>query len=245
MTEQQENAGEWLDTPPGCYLNQQELTVISRILPKLFGYHIIQLGDSGSTDFLAASNIAHQVKMQFSAPAGGNYACSFIGDEQSVAVASDSVDVVVLPHVLEFADNPHKLLREVERILIGEGHLLMTCLNPWSLWGAWRLALFWREQKPWSGHMYSFTRIRDWLSLLDFELVEYHRIFYRPPLKNATMMQRLSFLEKIGKWFGPVFCGTYVILAKKRVISLTPIKTRWHKRRKLIASGVLEPGTTS
>ena len=245
MTEDKENVAEWFDVPPGSYLRHEEVSRISRILPKLFGYHIIQLGDAGSTDFLAASNIAHQVKVRFPSFSSCSTDCSVIGDEKSMAIASDSVDVVLMPHVLEFVDNPHKLLREVERILIGEGHLLMTCLNPWSLWGLWRAMLFWREEKPWNGHMYSFTRIRDWLSLLDFELVEYHRLFYRPPLRSSAMMQRLAFVEKFGKWFGPIFCGSYVILAKKRVISLTPVKTTWHKRRKLIASGVLEPGTTT
>jgi SAM-dependent methyltransferase len=231
----------WFSQALGNYLLELEQLRISRILPKLFGYHVLQIGNLSQQDLLASSRISHKILMLFEADDQAGSKCNLLGDEESLAIASDSMDVVVLPHVLEFVSNPHKLLREVERILIGEGHLVLTGFNPWSLWGLWRLLLLWREEPPWDGHFYGYARIKDWLSLLDFELLESEYFFYRPPLQNMSFMQRLSFLEKLGKYCWPVFGGAYVIVAKKRVIPLTPVKMRWRARRQVITSGIIEP----
>lgn len=233
----------WFSEPLGGYLLDQENLRISKILPKLFGYHVLQIGRLGDKGFLASSSISHKILMLFGPRENIEDECSLLGDEESLAIASDSMDVVVLPHVLEFVSNPHKLLREVERILIGEGHLLVTGFNPWSLWGIWRLMLFWREEPPWNGHFYAYTRIKDWLSLLDFEVLENERFFFRPPIQKKSFMQKLIFWETLGKHCWPFFGGAYVILAKKRVVPLTPVKMRWHARRQIIASGIVEPGT--
>ncbi len=234
---------QWFFRPLGEYLLDQESLRISKILSKLFGYHVLQIGRLGDRDFLESSSISHKVLMLFKPCQNSNNDCSLFGDEESLPFASDSMDVVVLPHVLEFVSNPHKLLREVERILIGEGHLLVTGFNPWSFWGIWRLMLFWREEPPWNGHFYGYTRLKDWLSLLDFELIAIERFFFRPPVQKKTLMQKLVFWEKLGKHCWPLFGGAYVIVAKKRVVPLTPVKMRWHARRKVIASGIIEPGT--
>jgi SAM-dependent methyltransferase len=236
---------QWFGLHLGQLLLADEQSRIANILPKLFGYHVLQIDYLGQQDLLASSCISHKILLLFDSENISGNGCSLLGDEQSLAIASDSMDVVVLPHVLEFVPNPHKLLRELERILIGEGHLVLTAFNPWSLLGIWRLILLWREKPPWSGHFYTHARLKDWLSLLDFEIVESHRFFFRPPIQKKTVMQRLSFLEKLGKYCWPVFGGVYVIVAKKRVVPLTPIKMRWHARRQLISSGLVEPSARS
>jgi SAM-dependent methyltransferase len=233
----------WFARPLGEYLLDQEKLRISKILPKLFGYHVLQIGGFGCLDLLSSSSISHKVNMILGSRPSAGSQCSLLGDEESFAIASDSVDVVVLPHVLEFVSNPHKLLREVERILIGEGHLVLSGFNPWSLVGIWRVILFWRDEPPWNSHFYGYTRIKDWLSLLDFELLENQRFFFRPPFQKKSIMQKLVFWEKIGRHCWPFFGGAYVIVAKKRVVPLTPMKMRWHARRQLIASGIIESGT--
>lgn len=231
---------QWFSRPLGLSLLDQEQARISGILPKLFGYHLLQIGLLGRQDLLASSRISHKILMLFESYETQD-GCSLLGDEESLAIASDSMDVVVMPHVLEFVTNPHRLLREVERILIGEGHLVLTGFNPWSLWGLWRLLLLWREEPPWNSHFYGYTRIKDWLSLLDFELLQNERFFFRPPLQNTSFMQKLTFCERLGKYCWPFFGGVYVIVAKKRVVPLTPVKMRWSARRQLIASGIVEP----
>ena len=233
----------WPHGPLAANLFGEEKNRCAKYLAKLFGYHLLKIGDLGHSDLLNTSSISHKIVMHFIDDNSRTDSCDFLGDQAFLPIASDSMDVVVLSHVLEFVDNPHKLLREVERTLIGEGHLVIIGFNPWSLWGLWRALLFWRERPPWNGHFYGMARIKDWLTLLDLEFLESERFFYRPPIKNSRWLQKLVFVESIGKHCWPFFGGVYVILAKKRVVPLTPMKMRWRARRQLIASGLVEPGS--
>ena len=232
----------WFEKPLGAYLLEREQYIMSRILPNLFGFHILQIGSIGTDDLLGSSRISHQIVMNLEDELPSGDACLQCSTE-CLSIASDSIDVVVLPHVLEFCANPHKMLREIERILIGEGHLVIIGFNPLSFCGLWRLFLAWRDDPPWNGLFFSFARIKDWFSLLDFEIIRIERFFYKPPLINMTIMGKLHFLEKLGNYCCSYFGGIHIIVAKKRVVPLTPISLTWHKRRKMIASGIAEPTT--
>ncbi len=235
----------WFEQLPGKYLYALEHAIAAKLLPDLFGFHIIQIGGACPFNSLKASRIAHKLVFSFQDQAGcgtGEVPVSRItGAAESLAIAADSMDVVILPHVLEFAENPHKVLREVERVLIGDGWLLLFGFNPWSLWGLWRLALAWREEPPWCGHFYGLARIRDWLNLLDLEVVRVERLAFRPPLRNRSVMDRLRVLDYLGRRIWPVFGGAYMVVAKKRVVPLTLVTPRWNTRRGVVAPGVVEP----
>ena len=234
--------GKWFQYAPGSHLLEMELRLLQQRLPALFGYHLVQIGNTVDEDLLSSSRISHKLIMQLEADGEAiPRDAALLGTEDSLPLRSDSVDVVLVPHVLEFSENPHGLLREVERVLIGDGHLVLVGFNPWSLFGLWRSCLAWREQPPWCGHFYGLARIKDWLSLLDFEIVSVEKFFYRPPLKKIKFLQKLSFLEKLGKYCWPFFGAAYLIVAKKRVIPLTSTKLRWHSKRRMIAAGVTEP----
>ena len=229
----------WFRSPPGSELFRMEQSVLDRMLPGLFGFHIVQIGSADRALSMEASRIAHKVMVETGGAAVPGAAVSCSSD--ALPLAADSVDVAVLVHVLEFSANPHKVLRETARALIGDGHLVLACFNPWSVWGIWRLVLGWRDAPPWCGHFYGLTRIRDWLALLDLEVLSVERLFFRPPLRRERLLARLGSVEKLGRHLWPVFGGAYVVLARKRVAPLTPIKMRWHARRSMIASGVAEP----
>ena len=232
----------WFSSRLGGYLLEQEYLVLGKILPKLFGYHILQIGTLSRRELLDSSCISHKVVIQLEeeqSSAATSLQCS----ADYLPIMSDSIDAVVLPHLLEFLDSPYRLLREVERVLIGEGYLIIIGFNPWSLCGLWRLFLAWRDEPPWNGYFYGLDRINDWLSLLDFESVSTEKFFYRPPLQNDRIMLKLQFLEKLGKFFWPYFGSVQIIVAKKRVIPLTPIKMSKRDRRGVIASGLAEPTT--
>ncbi len=231
----------WFSEPLGRQLLALEQSSIECVLPNMFGYHILQLGCLIDADILGSSRISHKILLQLEQDDKNRGDGTFVCAGDSLAILSDCMDVIVMPHVLEFAANPHKLLREAERVLIGEGHILILGFNPWSLWGVWRLLLAWREKPPWSGHFYGSARIKDWLSLLDFEILQTQRFFFRPPLRKINIMQKLNFLEYLGKYCWPFFGGAYLIVAKKRVVPLTPTKLNWSSRRKVIAAGIAEP----
>ncbi|MFJ2995748.1 class I SAM-dependent methyltransferase [Pandoraea sp. NPDC087047] len=138
-------------------------------------------------------------------------------DELPVATAS--TDLVVLPHVLEFAENPHDILREVERILVPEGQVIITGFNNLSLWGA-------REELgrlagapflPPGADLIAFTRLKDWLKLLSFDIDRGRFGCYRPPLRGEHWLQRFEFMEPAGDRWWPIFGALYAVRAVKRV----------------------------
>lgn len=231
----------WFSRPLGQYLLEREQDILDDLLPNLFGYHIMQFGLLSDGELLRGSPISHRICVQLESEGELHAAADLHCTTDKLPLATDSVDVVVLQHVLEYSANPHKLLREIQRILIGEGHLIIIGFNPRSFCGIWRSLLAWRDEPPWNGQFFSLHRIDDWFSLLDFEVVEVKRFFYRPPFMNMKLMRKLDFLEKLGSYCWSVFGSIYIIVVKKRVVPLTPIKVSWHKRRDMIASGIAEP----
>ena len=233
-----QSLSEWLVTAHGAAIATIEITQVRELLANLFGYHIVQIGDPSLPNLIDHSRIAHQVRIGCTAELGHVDLCAVPG---ALPLAPNSVDVVVLPHALEFAANPHDVLREAERVLIGEGHLLIVGFNPWSSFGVWRRAIGWRGAAPWSGRFLSLTRLHDWLGLLGFEVERVVRASFRPPLAHAQWHQRMEFLERMGGHFWPLLGNVYVVLARKRVALFTPVRERWRKRRRLATGSVVEP----
>lgn len=227
---------QWYAQGLGQWLLENEQQQLDRILPNLFGYHLIQVGHMVDADLLYSSRISHRVVVdseirdQEAATAGP----TLLGRPDALPLQRDSVDVVVLPHILEFEASPHEVLREVERVLVAEGHVVILGFNPWSLWGLWRLLRRRRGHPPWYGTFRSVLRLKDWLALLGYDIIMARNDFYRPPLRHAGLMRRLSFLERLGNRWWPFLGGAYVIVARKRVVTLTPIKPRWRPRRRLV-----------
>ncbi|MCG8324279.1 MAG: class I SAM-dependent methyltransferase [Thiotrichales bacterium] len=231
----------WFSTEPGQGLLALEKHYLGTALNRLFGYHLLQLGRYSTRDLLESSRIAHKVVLDLYREEVTDRHSHLLSSSDQLPFAEDSLDVVVLPHVLEFEKSPHQILRETERILIGEGHVVIIGFNPWSLWGLWRLLLAWRDEPPWCGNFLAQSRIRDWLTLLDFEMVQIEYFYFRPPLKHHRIMRTLEFMEKLGRYACPYFGGAYLVVAKKRVIPLTPVKLSWQARRRMITSGIVEP----
>jgi len=235
-----DNSGQWFQRSLGQEVLHAELFCICKVLPDLFGYHILQIGSPGGAQYLDCSRIKHKVNIgsRRVQPTGGAHV---ICDQHALPVGSDSVDVMVLPHVLEFDTHPHQVLREMERVLIGDGHVVIIGFNPWSLWGLWRLFNAWRDRYPWNGKYIRMARLRDWLDLLDFEITRIEYFYYRPPVENTHISRKLGFLEQLGRFSWRYFGGIYMVVAKKRVIPMTPVKMQWQMRRHMLTPGVAEP----
>jgi SAM-dependent methyltransferase len=221
----------WFAQAPGRWFQAEERAQLSTILPNLFGYHLLQLGDFYSRECLTSSRIPHCMALdrwlQQTPPAGERERSGIRGTPEWLPIATDCLDVVLLPHTLELTEDPHQILREVDRVLIPEGHVVILGFNPWSPWMLWRLALGWRGRPPWCGRFIRPARLRDWLELLGFDMVESRRYFFRPPLARKGLMKRLRFLDRLGRRWWPVLGAGYVVVARKRVATLTPIKSRW------------------
>lgn len=229
---------QWFSSAPGIAVATLEQRLAREMLADLFGYHIVQIGDPNPTFLLEHSRISHRVVIATSSR--DESLTSLIASPDRLPVERNSIDVIVLPHTLDLASNAHGVLREAERVLIGDGYVVIFGFNPWSTFGVWRRALGWRGRPPWSGRFLSITRLKDWLGLLGFDIERIERASYRPPLMSSRWHQRLELLERLGTHFWPLFGNFYVVLARKRIATVTPIRARWATRTRL-AGNVAEP----
>lgn len=230
---------DWFLNPPGKLVLRQERAVLATVAPGLFGYHLVQVGLLGpDVEYLATCPIRSRTVVA-AEPERVNGASRVRGLPERLPIAADSVDAVVLPHTLDLATDPPQVLREVERVLIPEGRLVLTGFNPWSLWGL-RRQLGRRATPPWNCHFIGYPRLHDWLSLLGFAVERTEVVMFRPPIAHPRLLDRLEFLDRQGPRLWPMLAGVYVVQAIKRVSTLTPITLPW-RRRRLISASAIEP----
>jgi SAM-dependent methyltransferase len=213
----------WFGSDLGAYLLEEEEQLLGRILPELFGYHALQVGQVVDVDLLAQSRIRHRCVVDVSRP-GVSGMSPLRADPENLPFAKDSVDLVFIHHGLDGAPSPHALLREASRVLIPEGHLVIVGFNPWSLWGLSRLFRLPWVQLPWLRRPLSPQRLADWLTLLDFEVVGLESVGFVPPISHATIRRRFNWMEVLGRRFWSQGGAAYVLLARKHVSCLTPLQ---------------------
>src|SRR5690349_16552959 len=214
----------WFHTPAGRYVLDWEQGQFDSAVDDVFGYNAVQIG-LPEIDFLRQSRIALKVR------AGLNGGCTLVTEAGRLPLASQSIDLVVLPHVLEFAEQPHQILREAERVLMPEGSVVISGFNPLSLWGAAR-ALGWeRRRYPGCGRYIGLVRLKDWLALLGFELNGGRFGCYAPPFSQRRWLERFGFMEKAGERWWPICGGVYVVRAVKRVAGMRLVTPSWRGKR--------------
>lgn len=221
------NTREWLASPLGSLVLEEEIAVSADLLSHMFGLQLVQLGEWGQPGALISqARTAYASVVAECAPcaaSGEREGISLVCDPAHLALAPASVDVVMLPHTLELHEMPHQVLREAERVLVGEGRLLVFGFNPVSLWGVRRLAS--RGRFPAGARrLIAEHRLRDWLTLLGFEIdtVVYHS--HRLPVHNSGAGGDAR-LERLRPAMPPgVLAGGYVLVARKRVYSMTPVR---------------------
>lgn len=233
----------WYQTRLGQTLSQQERELLGNTLADLFGYYLLQIGRLDEQNWLDSSRVSHCEVMDIAELDNAGQKPAFRGLPEHLPVKSDCIDVLILPHVLEYSQHPHTVLREVERILIPEGHVVLLVFNPFSLWRFWQWLPGLRHKIPWCGRFLSTARIKDWLALMGFDVVRIQGYFFRPALQQLPVMQRLSFIERLGVRFWPFFGAANLIVARKRVMTLTPLGRSWTRPRPAIVrpAGLAEP----
>ena len=228
---------QWYRSSLGSLLAEAELELVNGILRRLFGCNIIALGVPSGRDLLAQSPILHHYRIHSAQPVLG-VPLDLLAQPTCLPIASECVDVVVAPHVLERTEDPDAVLREVERILIPEGHVVLVGFNPASLWGAWRVLYPGRKPAVWRMQFISTAKASQWLAALGFQVVSVRYGFYRPPVQGRGLLKKFTWMECLGVKWWPRCGGFYVLTAKKKVSTLTLIKPRWYSRR-LFTEGVV------
>lgn len=227
----------WFKTPLGDALLAEERHSVDRALQCLFGYHLLQLSISPELDLGEQSRISHRFALH--SQLANNPRLSALADFTQLPLSAESMDVVLLHHTLDFSEHPHQLLREVSRVLIPRGHLLIVGFNPWSLWGIARwFARFLSAKSHWRHQSLRLHRVVDWLTLLDFETLDIQQGFYRLPLSHPKAIKHLHWMEAWGKKLRLACGGYYVILACKDRVGMTPLKVTWPDSQRTPLSGL-------
>jgi len=209
----------WLASAPGRYVLDWEQRQLDGIVTDIFGFNALQLG-LPQGDFLRTNRIPLRQRGGELGPV--DVLCNYT----ALPFASNSIDLVVLPHILEFSDEPHQILREVERILIPEGQVIVVGFNPLSLWGLKR-KLDRSGEFPWNGSYLSMNRLKDWMKLLGFEVDRGHLGCYIPPVDQLKWLQNWRFIENASNRWWNFAGGVYVLRAIKRTHSMRLITPKW------------------
>ena len=244
----------WTASPAGAYLLRWEQAQFDAAVADVFGYYALQLG-LPALDCLRANRIACRIQARTGPGASPTPGGAARGDAVGLAAEdtagvrapprglvriehpeelpfeTQSLDLVALPHALELASDPHQVLREVDRVLRPEGRLIVSGLNPISLWGA-------RHVLPGgllpgalrsSTHLIAPPRLRDWLKLLGFEPERAQYGCYRPPCRTQAWLDRTGFLERPGDRWWPICGAAYLLPAVKRVRAMRLVGPAWKK----------------
>ncbi len=214
----------WEITPLASSIFEAQQGQLDQVLSELFGYHLLEMSCFDCPGLSRSSRINHRFRLS---PVN-NPDAGALADYESLPLASESIDVVILHHVLEYSTHPHQILREANRVLIARGHLVVVGFNPWSLQGGYKILAqwlgagsFWRRRSLRPG------RVMDWLRLLDCEPLHVEWGFYGLPVNHAGVLRQFSFWERFCRRLGLPFGGYYVMLASKDRLCMTPVKPVW------------------
>jgi SAM-dependent methyltransferase len=270
MSDQIIGLHDWFQTPPGQYVLAWEQAQFDQTVADIFGYHALQLGlidldtlatnrmqhrwlavgSTESTSALAAQGSATERLSTSAATADGTERrprprAALFTEFSALPFPEASLDLVVLPHTLELNTDPHATLREVERVLVPEGRVVICGLNPASLWGLRQRRAHLLQRLgvgelylPDSGEFIGYWRLRDWLRLLSFEVESGRFGCYRPAVRTEKWLNRFDWMDQAGDRWWPIFGAVYFVVAVKRVRGMRLLGPAWKTSKSLAAAPV-------
>lgn len=226
LQEHRRRAVRWLYSDAGQLFISAEATAIDRQLQSAYGVHLLQLGILDATPMFDAAQHSHCFALATEPVVDGTH--SAVSTFHDLPLENDSIDCVLIHHVLEFSADPHAILREAARVVRPEGRIIIALFNPWSFLGLQQKFSFdigtrksWQMQSPGS------YKLSDWLRLLDFSVLGVDSCWHLPLFRSAELARRLSRYERpLHRISRPLGAGS-IISASKRRHSMTPVRQRW------------------
>ena len=223
--------GDWFEGPLGARVLREEAALATLALEDVFGFELLQVGAWGPAHHLLDGARTQHTTLLAPELEAHVTLCAPL---DTLPFRSDSIDAILLPHTLELVEDPYAVLREAERVLTGEGCLLICGFNPWSGWGVRRrFARFvrWPAFPPGTQRMLSERRLRDWVALLGFDVDSVQGYLGLLPLTGGAQEFRPR---------TPIASGAYLLKARKRVSTLTLVRPRRRARQRVLV-GAAEP----
>lgn len=216
----------WLTGTLGQRILNAEQNFLPHLLGECYGKYALLIGVPGQERLLKFSAAPWHILL--SPMMNKNHNLPFIeADFYKLPIMTASMDVVLVPHSLELVDNPRRLLSEACRVVKPQGYIIIYGFNPYSLWG-WHKKFMDKKVTPWTQHFIPVGTVKKWLAIADFELIKHETLFFRPPLQHHEFWySKIKFMEWVGPKFWPFFGGVYMLMAKAKVVPLTPIKLQW------------------
>lgn len=229
---------DWLQTAPGAYALAWMQQQADQAVADVFGYHALQIGMPALHGLrgnrMPGRWLAALGPQELRDARALGREAALLCESTALPLETASTDLLVLPLTLDLSADPHQTLREVERVLVPEGKVLILGLNPASLWGLrqQRAHLYRRMgigqlYLPAEGEFIAHWRLRDWLRLLGFEVESSAFGCYRPSLRTAAWLQRYAWMDACGARSWPILGAVYAVMATKRVRGLRLIGPAW------------------
>lgn len=215
------NRDAWYQRMPGLLLMAEEKAVLDRILSTVRGMILVQIGGPFETAFTERANVQRLCYLDAHCRA---YASKPLiqADPSQLPIQSESIDLVLLMHILEGTQNPEIVLEEVHRILKPNGKIMLLCFNAFGVWQI-RHLLSSRLHFPWNGTYYSMGTIKRLLRKLNCHIDFQQTLCFRPPLHHAHTAEKWAFLEAFGQLCLP-YCGAvFALVATKNEPGMTPL----------------------
>lgn len=222
----------WWQEALGKALLSAESELLAEALEDVFGWELLQVGAWGSTrELLAGSRTRRQTVI---AAHRFEHGPDVVGRASQLPIVSDTIDAALLPHTLEFAADPYSIVREVDRVLVGEGQLIVMGFRPWSLWGL-RARASRSGFPPGMRRVLSQGRVQEWLELLGYEVVAQRGYLYSSPWSRPAPSAAGASALRRGL-VNPMPAGAYLLKARKRVYTLTPVRLRFREKTRVLGS---------
>jgi SAM-dependent methyltransferase len=221
----------WQEVPNGAVVKQGIEDQLSEISRQFFGYHLVKLGSLSAALELPQSTIKHRVNQQYlkGGKITSDASAQVIAKSSSLPYQENSIDTFILSHELDYSQDPHQVLREVDRCVIADGHVVITGFNPFSYVGVAALLPFKKDSLLHDARFFPCLRVKDWLHLLGYEIIFERKIIF----SELIFERKLDLESPLQKWMQKYigFLGSvYVLVAKKREYPLSLIKPKWKQR---------------
>lgn len=225
----------WQSLSQGENVRDELELALAPIMERIFGYYLVKLGNLSTELELKSSPIKQSFNVSQSISPDKLAKTHIKSKSCQLPLQNNSVDAFVLLAELDFAQDPHQIIREIDRAITANGHVVIAGFNPFSLAGIMKYLPINKQNILHDGRFFTAARIKDWLQLLDFEIIQQEQVVY----SGLFMRSRFKHASKIQRWYKrylPWFSSMYVIVARKREVPLSPIKPRWKLKPKFSSS---------
>ncbi|WP_298441752.1 methyltransferase domain-containing protein [uncultured Ferrimonas sp.] len=221
---------QWQSLPNGEWLQQQVEASMTEWWPKLFGYHLLKLGPLATSLTSSGCPIPHQMGLD---PVQGAVRAQL----HALPFKGASIDACVAPFCLEFQQDPHGLLREIDRVMICGGHLVLIGFSAISPLALGYMLPHLRQRPPWTGRMFQPSRVADWLGVLGYRIVEQQPLTLHSFMVNP---ERFGALRHTVEAALPMWGSVYMLVAQKMACPLTPVRSKWRAPRPLLINPIAD-----